>query len=182
MVKKNVLQRRKRGVSVIIKKNLFYSIFHLDAFYYPSIKIIGVLLGAESAKLLLINVYRHPVAYYPAFFNKLFNFINDYPNILIVGDVNVHHFVWHNAQEDQASRALFLALENIEFVILNNNASTVSAQAGFNKNVINLAIASLSVAFCVTYTESDCFDSDHCPVITLINLLLAQTNLYTSYA
>jgi hypothetical protein len=55
----------------------------------------------------------------------------------------------------------------------------LNVRAGFNKSVIDLAIASPSVAIsCITYTESDCFGSDHFPVITLINRPVHRTSKF----
>lgn len=102
-------------------------------------------------------------------YENLFNLSKGYTDFLMMGDFNAHHIFWNNTYEDGAGRILARALDGSNLVILNDGEATLVIPPGCRNSIIDLAIASPSVAFkASTHTETDCWGSDHFPIITLI--------------
>lgn len=142
--------------------------------------------------LLIVNLYRHPGLPTPT---PVFDIImgltiqaidantfwsrdNALPvtdgssssnQVLVVGDFNCHHSYWHNPMDDSTGKRLARAIDTHGWIILNEEKSTLVTHPGTRDSIIDLALASPTLAAsCLSSTSSDFWESDHFPVSTTI--------------
>jgi len=91
LVRKDISSSNERGICILIRNNIFFSILDLSSFSYPSSK--SKAYHCLLTMILYINIYRHPNQYtsFSFYKNLLFFLRANFSNFIIVGDLNAHH-------------------------------------------------------------------------------------------
>ena len=121
IVRKNGLNR-SGGVCLFISKSIPFDLIDLSSFE-DEVVGISVKSGVESrATWNIFSLYNHPGA--PINLN-LFNFLNQsFDNVLLMGDLNMHHHSWNGKKDDTNGIALADFIKRNDWVAHNNSQFT----------------------------------------------------------
>lgn len=112
---------------------------------------------------------------------NIFNKVNK--PCLICGDFNAHHEMWASSKRDHMCVELLEAIENLDFVILNNGSSTRVNLPGHNKSVVDVSFCSPDIVTKLQWNvTSDTLGSDHYPIlINYISDTIHETEYLPKY-
>jgi len=172
LIRKDIVSSNEKGICILIKNNILFNILDLSSFSHLSVELQGISMSVDNEPLVIINIYRHSNHLTPfVFYDKLIQFFHaNFPNFIIMGDVNVHHTWWGcDLERDRAGKTLSRIIETYDLVITNDRASTILLPPYSRRSVIDLTlIFSRLASKCCTYTDNDRSDSDHFPIHTFI--------------
>ena len=167
ILKKDRSTRRGGGVAMLFKKTLKMSPIPMP--YADTLEVIGAQLSSETGPIDCFSVYCPRGDCPPEDINFLFNRPNPF---LIAGDFNAHHSLWEsNSNENTAGKSIHSAiLEHPDAAILTPlNIGTRIDPASGKESTIDLIFASSQFALNSTTLQGPYTNSDHLPIITIIN-------------
>lgn len=179
VIRSDIMQIGHRGICTLIRENINFETVQLTNVEHASMEYQVFKFLSRKDPIFLVNIYRHPGLDTPlAFYLSLFNSLAEYNQVLFVGDFNAHHLNWGCVSQSDAGRKLMRAIEENDFVILNNGIPTFLHNSAC-RSVIDLALASpLLAPLCSNSVLDDTYGSDHFPVATEIRLLLRSSKKF----
>lgn len=171
LIRKDISSPGNSGICMLIRNNLEFARVNLDDRSHSSLEIQGITLFTRDKRILIVNIYRHPHRLTPSkAWERIFELQGSFPEMIVVGDFNAHHSLWHNSFNDAAGLNLERAAGAHNFMVLNEDTCTLLPRPNQRKSVIDLSWVSCSLALrCRGNTGEDCWGSDHFPVFVSID-------------
>ncbi|XP_077277114.1 uncharacterized protein LOC143905527 [Temnothorax americanus] len=139
----------KQGTALLVRNSINHFPINLDNVLSAdhSIEAIGTKIFVNGNSTALFGIYRHPGAFCPpSTWHKLFNLADQFPQSLILGDLNAHHPHWGAPSPNPAGKIIIDLLDRFPFTLINPPTYTYIPPPGITPSLLDLAIASCSFA------------------------------------
>ncbi|KYN29440.1 hypothetical protein ALC57_01107 [Trachymyrmex cornetzi] len=165
IIREDIANPGLRGVCILIRHNIVFSIIDLSDLRDNSVEMLGVEVSSDNGKFTIVNIYRHPNCNTPAqFYDDLMRFGDSKGKCIFVGDFNAYH----------------ASVEDHYACILNDERPTLLLSPNSGPSVIDLVIATADMApLCKACTEEDTWGSDHYPITIIIGISPILRQRYT---
>ena len=168
LVRKDRPSQPHGGVLLAIHKDILYEPINLPG----EEEIVAVKLlkaSPEGENITVVSLYNPPDKQVPI--QTLKNILQDYCNVLIVGDLNGHHEYWNSRSRNVNGRLICDLIFEENLSLLNNDSPTYEPLHNPEyKVILDLALASeFLFPHVADFQVSDEVRSDHLPFTILIN-------------
>lgn len=168
----------KGGVAILISKNIRFKIKSIKQNFSNNIETCAVFI--EDMNLSLVSLYKPP---------KYNVSVKDWENLfsqfngdtIFCGDFNCHHTLWGSARDQVCGTRLVDALNNTNYIILNDGSPTKINRPTQNKSAIDLSVASPNLVSKLNWSVlPDPLGSDHFPILLQYNTNYTPQNISPS--
>lgn len=128
-------------------------------------------MKVDSKTIHIFNCYKPPdTSLSEAEWSALLTILDALPNLIIVGDLNAHHFLWGSDLSNPDGNHLADAINNSNLCVLNSGACTRIHTNQFLKSVPDVSLVSADIFASMRWSvEDDARGSDHFPIAVLIH-------------
>lgn len=178
------IHRDGGGIALLINSKLKFKcidnehqdLINLCKNNFVEIQIVKIFTDANNF-VTVINIYSPPrtAADFPFteanFWQKFFDYINDFENVILVGDFNAKKDTWSiDLKENVEGKKLDAALISSNFMIINNGECTRSSTDESSKSTIDLTFMSPNlINGCMWEVLDFKYSSDHFPIKFSLN-------------
>ena len=142
---------------------------------------LAISIPTDLGHLLVVNVYRNPRT--PPGTINWPNFLQsaaDFPCSIVCGDLNSHHQSWGCHMACTSGLALYDAILDSDFIIINKGDPTLFSRPGQNKSAIDLTMVSKNLKLISNWQVlPDKMGSDHFPISVEIGVPFTFYNFYS---
>ncbi|KYQ54663.1 hypothetical protein ALC60_06470 [Trachymyrmex zeteki] len=181
IIREDIVNPGLRGVCILIRHNIVFSIVDLSGLEDGSVEMLGVEVSSDNGKFTIINIYRHPNRNTLAqFYDDLMSFGDSKGKCIFVGNFNAHHTHWDCSASDRAGKLILASAEDHYACILNDERPTLLLPPNSGPSVIDLVIATADMAPLCEACIEDIWGSDHYPITIIIGVspILRQRYAY----
>lgn len=146
------------GVAIIIRNTLKFQVIKSSS--NEDHELIAIEIEDGSNKIVIVSVYTPPSS--QSEFSFLNEFLNNYKNLIIIGDLNALHPMWFCNKSNKKGKLLAEIIEQKNIIVLNDDQPTFTR----SNNILDLALVSTSL-----FTNAKSFKvhskkkiSDHHPI------------------
>lgn len=158
----------KGGVGILVSKTIKYRVINVNNILNHSLEICAVYL--PDLNVTVVSVYRPPnINVNKTDWENLFASFST--PAIIGGDFNAHHNLWGSTYENCTGRRLVEALDDSNYVVLNDGSPTRLTAPNAPPSPVDLTFVSSDLyTVCSWKVSSDTLGSDHFPIIICINI------------
>ncbi|ESN97338.1 hypothetical protein HELRODRAFT_178124 [Helobdella robusta] len=123
----------------------------------------GITIKVNNTMINIINIYIPPQSKCPKMFKASLSHLLSIPNLILLGDFNAHHQLWHSSLQNDRGNKLASEIDCSSCATLNMNSSTYLHTNG-KLSSPDISITSYSLKNKMEWSTKRDLTSDHFPI------------------
>lgn len=183
VIRHDRLNRRFGGVAILLAPQLsnYRSLDLANVVKDLPFELCGVKVKIDNRNLFIFSLYNPPktkisASNWEKAFRACLAFKGD---VIFGGDFNAHHALWGSSSNDNFGNQIVEALNNVNFILLNDGSATRITPPGSPKSAVDLTLTTPAIA-AISHWQvlNRSLGSDHKPILMEIKMKIEKKVIY----